>query len=245
MQISPVQNQQTSFTSLNNPIRNFRMKTSNGIVNVQEFTEFDSMLFDRLGELSKFLIDSFIEGSSSPKWKKYKKPKYKDAYQSRVGRFNYVIKNVFEQDDGNSNILIARSKKGNIVGAIITYTLREVKGLKDQKTLYIDSLGVDKKFRHNNIAKKLIEKVLEAGKDVYADGMVTSCNNAVPFYEKLGFKRADINNPIVKMYQDILSKKRSDIPKYTKLMDIPLEGNQRWWERLSGKILNYREMMNF
>lgn len=241
MRVPAIQNQQqTSFTSVNNPIRNFRIKTSNGIVNVSEFTELDSMLFNRLGELSKFVVDSFIEGSNSPGWKKYTKPKYKEAYQSKVGRFNYVIKNVFEQDDGNSNILVARNKDGNIVGALISFTLREVKGLKDKKTLYIDSLGVDKKYRHNNIAKKLMEKVFIAGKDVYSDSLLTSYNSAVPFYEKIGYKKADLNNPIIKMFHEILRQDRTDMPKYTKLMEIPLKKNdQRWWERLTDKILNH------
>lgn len=236
--------QQPSFTSLNNPINKFRIKTSHGNVSVKEFTEYDSLFFDNLKELSRFIIDSFIDGSTSPGWKKYTKPNNRLNYQNRVLRFNNFIRNVFKQDDGNSNVLVARDKKGNIVGAIISYSLNEIRGLKDSKTLYIDTLGVDKKYRHNNIAKILMEKVFEAGKDIYTDSMLTGYNKAVPFYEKLGYKKVDLNNPIIKMYYDILRRDRTDIPKFTKLMDKPLnENKKRWWERMNGRIINYYENM--
>ena len=242
--LSTTVNQKPTFTSINNPIRAFKIKTKLGNVVVREFKQENCNSQHDLTQLSKFFVDNFIQGSTSPGWKKFGRHENLVMYRNKVLSFNYFIESVFKKDDGNSNILVAKDKFNNIVGAIITTKLREVRGLSDSKTMYIDSLAVAQEYRRNNVAKILMEKVFLAGKDIYTDVILAGYNRAVPFYQKLGFKKVDLKNPIEKMYYDILREDRTDIPHYTKLLHMPLKPDaERWWQRMSGRIINYREQM--
>ena len=81
--------------------------------------------------------------------------------------------------------LVARNENGLIVGVIF--------GLTDFcYWLYITDLGVDRNYERQGIGSKLIKKALEiAGGEKDIAVYLIANDNAIPFYEKLGMKKAD------------------------------------------------------
>ena len=93
-------------------------------------------------------------------------------------RISKLVKNV-------SISLTARNADGLLVGALF--------GLTDFcYWLYITDLGVDRAYERQGIATKLMKKAHElAGGEKDIAVYLIANENAVPFYEKLGMKRAD------------------------------------------------------
>ena len=81
--------------------------------------------------------------------------------------------------------LVARNADGLVVGVLF--------GLTDFcYWLYITDLGVDRAYERRGIATKLMKKAHElAGGEKDIAVYLIANENAVPFYEKIGMKRAD------------------------------------------------------
>lgn len=81
--------------------------------------------------------------------------------------------------------IVARNEDGLIVGVLF--------GLTDfAYWLYVTDLGVDRSYERQGIGRRLMKATLEAAggeKDIAV--YLIANENAVPFYEKLGMKRAD------------------------------------------------------
>lgn len=81
--------------------------------------------------------------------------------------------------------IVARNEDGLIVGVLF--------GLTDfAYWLYVTDLGVDRDYERQGIGRALMKAALEAAggeKDIAV--YLIANENAVPFYEKLGMKRAD------------------------------------------------------
>ena len=93
-------------------------------------------------------------------------------------RFPKLVKNV-------SISLVARNDEGLIVGVLF--------GLTDFcYWLYVTDLGVDRNYERQGIARKLMKEAHElAGGEKDIAVYLIANENAIPFYEKLGMKRAD------------------------------------------------------
>ena len=93
-------------------------------------------------------------------------------------RISKLVKNV-------SISLTARNDNGLLVGVLF--------GLTDFcYWLYITDLGVDRAYERQGIATKLMKKAHElAGGEKDIAVYLIANEDAVPFYEKLGMKRAD------------------------------------------------------
>ena len=81
--------------------------------------------------------------------------------------------------------IVARNEDNLIVGVLF--------GLTDfAYWLYVTNLGVDRNYERQGIGRRLMKAALEAagGEKDIAVYLITN-ENAVPFYEKLGMKRAD------------------------------------------------------
>ena len=81
--------------------------------------------------------------------------------------------------------LAARNEEGRLVGALL--------GLTDfAYWLYVTDLGVDRDYGRQGIGRRLMRSALEAagGRNDIAVYLVAN-EKAVPFYEKLGMKKAD------------------------------------------------------
>ena len=81
--------------------------------------------------------------------------------------------------------LVARNRDHQIVGVLF--------GLTDYAYwLYVTDLGVDRVYLHQGIGTKLMETAhsLAGGKNDVAVYLIAN-EDAIPFYEKLGMKKAD------------------------------------------------------
>ena len=99
----------------------------------------------------------------------------KERFYERIEK---LVKNV-------SISLVARNEKGLIVGILF--------GLTDFcYWLYITDLGVDRNYERQGIGSRLIKKAHEiAGGEKDIAVYLIANDNAIPFYEKLGMKKAD------------------------------------------------------
>ena len=99
----------------------------------------------------------------------------KERFEQRIEK---LVRNV-------SISLIARNGKGLIVGALF--------GLTDFcYWLYITDLGVDRNYERQGIATRLMKTAHEiAGGEKDIAVYLIANEDAVPFYEKLGMKKAD------------------------------------------------------
>ena len=99
----------------------------------------------------------------------------KERFYERIKK---LVKNV-------SISLVARNEKGLIVGVLF--------GLTDFcYWLYITDLGVDKNYERQGIGSRLMKKAHEiAGGEKDIAVCLIANDNAIPFYEKLGMKKAD------------------------------------------------------
>ena len=99
----------------------------------------------------------------------------KERFAERIPK---LVKNV-------SISLVARNADGLVVGVLF--------GLTDFcYWLYITDLGVDRAYERRGIATKLMKKAHElAGGEKDIAVYLIANEDAVPFYQKLGMKRAD------------------------------------------------------
>ena len=99
----------------------------------------------------------------------------KERFYERIEK---LVKNV-------SISLVARNENGLVVGVLF--------GLTDFcYWLYITDLGVDRNYERQGIDSKLIKKAHEiAGGEKDIAVYLIANENAIPFYEKLGMKKAD------------------------------------------------------
>ena len=99
----------------------------------------------------------------------------KERFYERIKK---LVKNV-------SISLVARNEKGLIVGVLF--------GLTDFcYWLYITDLGVDRNYERQGIGSRLMKKAHEiAGGEKDIAVYLIANDNAIPFYEKLGMKKAD------------------------------------------------------
>ena len=99
----------------------------------------------------------------------------KERFEERISR---LVKNV-------SISLVARNENGLVVGVLF--------GLTDFcYWLYITDLGIDRKYERHGIGKQLMKTAHElAGGEKDIAVYLIANENAIPFYEKLGMKKAD------------------------------------------------------
>lgn len=99
----------------------------------------------------------------------------KERFSERIAK---LVNNV-------SISLVARNKSGLIVGVLF--------GLTDYVYwLYITDLGVDRDYEGQGIGRRLMKLAHEkAGGEKNIAVYLIANENAIPFYEKLGMKKAD------------------------------------------------------
>lgn len=232
-----IKQNQTCFGSKNKPVEPFEINTKQGKLFVKEMNADNYFPKEDASNLVKLFIDNFIDGSTSPRWRKYKNPANKEKYETLIQKYTGYIKHLLVNDDGNTTILMAKDSKNNIKAGIISMNYNEIRGLEDKKTFYLDALAVDRQYRNNNVATTLINQALETAKNIFSDVVLIGENKAVPLYTKLGFTRPDTTNAKINAVVEKIQKSCADVPRYRKLMHKVLNPQEtRWWERAFLKI---------
>lgn len=227
-------NTSLNFKSLNNPVKPFKVQTSEGEISFKEINYNKKPRKPLLKEVSTFFLDNFAATSSHPYWEKCRK----GGEQFDEDEYDFFIecdmdnyKKTLENPD--TTVLLGRDKGHKLVSAVFAHPLEETPIINDDNTLYIDSIAVDKKYRGNNVGKKVLENVIESTKNRYTDTFLVAYNESVPFYEKDGFKKLDSNDKNQKAVIENLAETRKDFPQYASFMTKPIDEIQsRWYDRL-------------
>ena len=99
----------------------------------------------------------------------------KERFENRISK---LVDNV-------SISLVARNKENQIIGVLF--------GLTDYAYwLYVTDLGVDRDYAHQGVGTALMKTAhsIAGGKNDIAVYLIAN-ENAIPFYKKLGMKKAD------------------------------------------------------
>lgn len=218
-----------NFSSRNNPIPHFQVNTDKGMLFVKEITSRDILNENKLKELSKFFANNFINNTNDPSLTQYKNPTNYNKYLKMLDRIKNYYKQMYLDDDGNLTVLEARNSLGDLCAAVVTNTFKDISGLFDNKTCYVDSIAVRKDYRKNHVAKKLMDKAIGCSKEIYTDVFLASDNLAVPFQLKNGFRIMDYNNPPEREVIDRINKFRGDYPAYITFMVKRLDDTSEPW----------------
>ena len=222
-----------SFSSLRCPIKPFTIKTPKGTLYCREMdykTIYRNRFYKKLGQ---FFLDIFAETSSHPFWAKCRKATLdKKAYDDYIASTVSDYKKFFVDPD--TTVIFAKDRRSRIVGAIQTRKLNLNSIVKDEDTLYVDSLAVLPKYRGNDVGKTLLEKVLKASKYRFSQVFLVAYKESAPFYEKLGFERMNPKDSAQKFAIKKLSDIRIDYPEYADYMQKDLEKTlpDKWFERI-------------
>ena len=99
----------------------------------------------------------------------------KERFEKRIEK---LVRNV-------SISLVARNENSTVVGVLFGLTVFAY-------WLYVTDLGVDRAYERQGVGKQLMKAALDiAGGEKDIAVYLIANENAVPFYEKLGMKRAD------------------------------------------------------
>ena len=229
-------NNSISFSSLRCPVKPFTMRSPKGLLYCSEIDYKQSYSDKFYKDIGKFFLDIFANTSSHPFWEKCRKSSldiriYDDYISSSVESY----KKYFHQPD--TTVLLIKDKKKHLVGALYTRSLDLNRVLKDDDTLYIDSLAVKPSYRGKNIGKKLLTKVLKASKDRFSDAFLVAYKEAALFYEKLGFHKMNKNDSSCDFAISELAKERIDYPEYADFMEMKLDKKlpEEWFTRIKNK----------
>ena len=207
-----------SFTSLNHPIKPFKLPTNYGNINFNEYDYKQTINNKGLEEIASFFLDNFAYTSAHPFWKKCQKTNtefnnktYNDYIQELIKGYILKLKNP------DTTLLLGYNKDKKLCAGLLTTPLNLSKYIKNNNTLYIDNLAVDKTYRNNNIAKQLLEKVINSSNGRYKNSFLIAYNESVPFYLKQNYKI--INDKILsKNFFKSIKELRIDYPQYCTLM---------------------------
>ena len=106
--------------------------------------------------------------------------------------------------------------------------------IKDNKTLYIDSLAIKKEYRGLNIGKEILTKVLNSSKERFSEVFLVAYKESANFYKKLNFSNMNEKDPEQHFAIKKLVKERIDYPQYADFMQKSLNNNEtdKWYCRI-------------
>lgn len=218
--ITRINNQNFSFTSLNNPVKPFRVLAENRAVKFKEIDYFKLLSDKELNNLGEFFLDNFAKTSTHPFWEMCRKNARnfnKDLYHAHLEQavINDIKLNLIEPD---TTLMIGYDKGHKIVGAILANALKVFSGEKTSEVLYLNMLAVNENYRGNNIGKKLLKSLLESSKDRFKKTFLVAYKESEPFYKKQGFRELDIEFDDEFELQKDFAKLRIDYPEYASFL---------------------------
>lgn len=231
MQINTQNN--LSFTSLQNPIKPFKIKTNKGTFYCSEIGYTQKQNDDFYKGIVRYFLDIFADTSAHPFWGKCKNNKW--IYNRYVKQTSKELKHFLKDKD--STLLTVKDADNNMVGAIYTRKLDLSKKIKDEDTLYIDSLAVKPEYRGLNLGKKILKRVMSSSNRRFKETFLVAYKESEKFYEKLGFTNLE-KTPADKYIFKQLGKVRIDYPQYVSFLERQTgksKPKSKWYERIYDK----------
>jgi len=233
LSMNDIKNNQMHFKSLNHPIKPFKLKAGNDIIKFKEIDYTQKPSKELLVDTFTFFLDNFANQSSHPYWKKcrkhtetFERKTYINKIISEINHFKKALKNP------DTTLMIGRNKDNKISAAIFATPLNLTPIVKNNNTLYIDSIAVNKEYRGYNIGKNLLENVIKSTNDRYNDVFLVAYKESEPFYTKQGFKTLKNRGANQSNYIENLASERIDYPKYASFLNRPINKNkQRWYNK--------------
>ncbi len=234
MQVSNNYSQQ-NFTSKLCPVRPFRVKTNAGKLYIKEVTKKEVNQKSFINNLAKVLAKNIASNTEDPSWKIIFK-------QDREGKlvienFKRYLKRRLNTNDDTLTLLVAYDKKKKIQGACMSFGFDDVPTC-EKSVCYIESLGINPKYRGAGVGKLMVEKTLESAKNIFTDAYLASENLALGFYKKLGFKKLNPAYEAQKTIIDFIALDRADYPEYVSLLTKPLQQNKPRWYKVAADFIN-------
>lgn len=223
-----------TFKSLNNPIKPFVIKGDDDEIKFEEVDYTKPQSEELLDNVSEFFLDNFVKQSTYPNDKILRKdtPDFNENSYKTIKK--EVMKDPLKESlkDADTTLMLGFNKNKELVAGINTLNLNVAPYIQDNKTLYVDSLAVDKKYRGLHIGQTLINKVIESSKDKYTDVFLMSYNKSVPFYEKQNFNKVQDTT-----ITETLSSYIPEHPEHMTFMERTINPNEsRWTERINKNI---------
>ena len=229
-------NYQQNFTSKLNPIKPFSVNTKQGRVYIKEISQKEIKKSGFIRNLTVMFSKNFASLTNDPGWLIINNPNEKEKAAYIIKDFIKYAKSKLLKPDENLTLLAVFDKNKKLQGACMSFGLDDAPGCK-KSTCYIESIGINKKYRGEGLGKILINKTLSSAKKSFTDVFLTGENLALGFYEKLGFKHLDPKDKVQKTVIDFIAQDRDDYPKYVSFLTKPLQPDkQRWYVNAAKKI---------
>ena len=234
MNVDIHEKRQISFRSFNHPVKPFKINTGNDVIYFKELDYTRQPKKHLLKKVATFFLDNFANQSSHPFWKTCRRgtptfinSTYKDYINDSIETYKKLLKNP------DTTIMLGRNKKSKLSAAIIAEPLSLTPIVKDNNTLYIDSIAVDKVYRGNQVGNQLMNNVISSTQNRYSDIFLVSYKESEPFYKKQGFIHLNPDHKGQRKIIRSLAEERLDFPTYASFLTKPIdESKPRWFDKL-------------
>lgn len=221
-----------AFKSLRTPVKPFVIDSSKGNLYCYEadYSINNDIFFKNI---AKFFLDIFANTSSHPFWKNCRGETInKRIYSSYINSSILKYKKSFK--DYDTTLLLVENANNKLIGAAYTRPLHFNHVLKDDNTLYIDSLAISPQYRKQGIGENILSKILRASDQHFSEAFLVAYKEAVPFYEKLNFTKMNAKDPKQQFAISELIRERIDYPDYADFMqkDLGKKLENKWYDRI-------------
>lgn len=229
---------QPNFTSRNNPVKPFTVNTKWGKLLIEEVNPREAFSRGFLDKMISFVLKNEIKASSNPFWKQFANltpEKAKELKQIKNKSVGYYRK-VFEWDDENTTLLVARGKDKKIQGVCLSRGFFEFPNVTNKACL-INLLYVNEHLRGFKLGKRMMEKTINANKNQFTDLFLLSTDCSKSFYEKLGFKKLVPDTETKSKTLDFIHKIGYS-PEYTTPYNMATQPDKTRWYDIAEPIQN-------
>lgn len=190
-----------AFNSRNHPIAPQQFETDKGCLTISEAKPADFHAISRLVWTTERDI------SESPE----EKATLSKRLESLVNYYTGYLKEIYNQQDGNSTILVAKDAAGKVVGSSAMKSAKDVSEVfADGKFVTLDLRGsgdiehchILPEYRGQKLGQKLVSLLVDSVKGHYENVFCVANTNAKGFYEKLQFHLMRGKDLFVKLYED-------------------------------------------
>ena len=230
-------NSRLNFTSINNPVKPFKVSTKHGWLSVEEIGASEYTRPEFIKRITKFFIDNFSKDTKDPFWLTYHNgsPEEKQkTFDILEGYYAQIFND--KKNQPNLTLLVAEDENDEIQGACLTYGSHEIPE-SFESTLYVDSMATNKKYRGQKLAYNMLDKSLKANKNTFTDVYLTSTKFADDFYEKSGFVKLNPDIEVEKTILDHVAKIRQEYPEHITPYHKPLQSDKPRWTKKSAEAI--------